>query len=161
MLHKANRIHIIGSVASGKSTFARKLSSQKGIPYFELDNIMWKRDPLGDSRRNVEERKDILHSIVLMDSWIIEGVHYEEWINESLEYADTIVFLDTPIYKRNFRILKRFFEERLGFKQGNYPQTFVMLKKMYQWNLRYKKVDMPKVKRRLGPYKEKLFMVKG
>jgi dephospho-CoA kinase len=53
-----NRVHIIGSVGSGKTTLARNLLSKHGIPYFELDNVVWKRHKSGDTRRNDEERDE-------------------------------------------------------------------------------------------------------
>lgn len=34
------RIHIIGSVGSGKTTLAKEISSKLGIPYYELNWIM-------------------------------------------------------------------------------------------------------------------------
>ena len=37
------KIHIIGSVASGKTTLAKELSRKLAIPYYELDNVVWKR----------------------------------------------------------------------------------------------------------------------
>ncbi|WP_371811566.1 AAA family ATPase [Sporosarcina sp. Te-1] len=35
-----NRIHIIGSIGSGKTTLAKQLSKQLTIPCFELDNVV-------------------------------------------------------------------------------------------------------------------------
>ncbi|MGM0845159.1 MAG: shikimate kinase [Bacillota bacterium] len=37
------KIHIIGSVGSGKSTLGRKMSSEMDIPLYELDNVVWQR----------------------------------------------------------------------------------------------------------------------
>ncbi len=34
------KIRIIGSVGSGKTTLAKKLSEMEGIPYFETDRIV-------------------------------------------------------------------------------------------------------------------------
>ena len=36
------KIDIIGSVASGKTTLAKRISKQYNIPYYEKDNIVWK-----------------------------------------------------------------------------------------------------------------------
>lgn len=38
-----NKIHIIGSVGSGKTTLARNLSTTINVPFYELDNVVWKR----------------------------------------------------------------------------------------------------------------------
>lgn len=47
-----NKIHIIGSVASGKTTMAKDLSMKLQIPYYELDNVVWKRSDRGDIKWN-------------------------------------------------------------------------------------------------------------
>lgn len=45
------KIDIIGSVASGKTTLAKRISKKYGIPYYEKDNIVWKRTLNGDVKR--------------------------------------------------------------------------------------------------------------
>lgn len=50
--HLPKKIHIIGSVGSGKTTLARTLSSHLNIPFYELDNVVWKRFQSGDVRRS-------------------------------------------------------------------------------------------------------------
>lgn len=42
------KIDIIGSVASGKTTLAKRISKKYGVPYYEKDNIVWKRTAGGD-----------------------------------------------------------------------------------------------------------------
>lgn len=37
------KVHIIGSVGSGKTTLARNLSNKLLFPHYELDNVVWKR----------------------------------------------------------------------------------------------------------------------
>lgn len=51
------KIHIMGSVGSGKTTFAKKLSTQTSIQHYELDNVVWQRiEGSEDIRRSKEER---------------------------------------------------------------------------------------------------------
>jgi adenylate kinase family enzyme len=71
--NSSKKIHIIGSVGSGKSTLARMLSSQLNIPYFELDNVVWRRETKGDVRNSPEERDGLFHTIIGFDSWIIKA----------------------------------------------------------------------------------------
>ncbi|GAY77589.1 hypothetical protein NBRC111894_3143 [Sporolactobacillus inulinus] len=87
-----DRIHIIGSVGSGKTTLARRLSKNYNIPYYELDNVVWKRTSSGDLRRSDEERDHYLEQIVRSKRWIIEGAHAHHWVNKSFEAADLIIF---------------------------------------------------------------------
>lgn len=46
------KIHIVGSVGSGKTTFARLLAHRLKLPHYELDNVMWERTQDGDKRRS-------------------------------------------------------------------------------------------------------------
>jgi adenylate kinase family enzyme len=64
------RIAVVGSSCSGKTTLARDLSSALGAPHVELDALYWQADwkprtPL-DFRRRVE-------GVVLGDRWIVDG----------------------------------------------------------------------------------------
>lgn len=91
------KIHSIGSVGSGKTTLARKLSKTLQIPYYELDNVAWMRKESGDILRTDEEKKEHLQTILQTNSWIIEGIHQEKWVVDSFQQADCIIFLDTPL----------------------------------------------------------------
>jgi adenylate kinase family enzyme len=154
------KIHIIGSVGSGKSTLARQLSSRLTIPYFELDNMVWQRVKNGEDIRNsVEVRDAILNDVVTSDEWIIEGVHYR-WVLQGFEKADMIIYLDAHIWKRNFRIFKRFVVQKLGFEKGNYKQTFKMLGKMYKWNYNHTYMEKPLILELLQPYQNKLLVLR-
>ncbi|WP_456272565.1 DNA topology modulation protein FlaR [Bacillus sp. AK031] len=144
------KIHIIGSVGSGKSTLARTISADLNIPYYELDNVVWQRHEDGDIRNSPEVRDRKFNRILNQEHWIIEGVHHT-WTEEGFQRADLIVFLDTPIAKRNWRILKRFTIQKLGFEKGNYKQTWRMLRNMYKWNYHFEKVSKPEIMKMLKP----------
>ncbi|MFQ3543844.1 DNA topology modulation protein FlaR [Halobacillus rhizosphaerae] len=134
------KIHIIGSVGSGKTTLARELSSKLDIPYYELDNVVWIRKKSGDIRRTEQEREEYLNSIILSESWIIEGVHNEDWVSNSLHNADMIIFLDTRYSIRTYRIIKRFIKQKLRLEKSNYKPTFKMFLKMFKWNRYFENV---------------------
>lgn len=68
------KIHIIGSVGSGKTTFAEKLSKATNIAYYELDNVVWKRRDdrdISDIRRTPEKRDAYFADILSRDTWIV------------------------------------------------------------------------------------------
>ncbi|WP_421383030.1 AAA family ATPase [Bacillus salacetis] len=149
------KIHIIGSVGSGKSTLGRKLSSELDIPVYELDNVVWHRHENGDIRNSPEIRDKEFNRIIDHEKWIIEGVHHT-WTERGFREADIIIFLDTPMAVRKWRILKRFTVQKLGFQKGNYKQTWSMLKKMYQWNDQFEKKSKPEILEMLKLHRTKL-----
>jgi len=156
-----NKIHIIGSVGSGKTTLARDLSNMMQIPYYELDNVVWKRTENGDSRRTEEERKEFLHSITETDKWVIEGVHSEPWVSKSFYQADIIIFLDTNYAIRTYRIIKRFFKQKLGLEKANYQPNWQIFFKMFKWNKHFEQVGKPYFFKTYEKYQNKIFIVKN
>jgi adenylate kinase family enzyme len=139
------KIHIIGSVGSGKTTLARNLSLKLNIPHYELDNVVWRRSKPSDIKRSDEERDQILSTIVQSDAWIIEGAHYNEWVFTSFNNADVIIFLDTDYSKRKYRIVKRFVLQILKIEKSNYKPSFQIFKNMFIWNDNFENKIKPKL----------------
>ncbi|THE13052.1 DNA topology modulation protein FlaR [Bacillus timonensis] len=154
------RIHIIGSVGSGKTTFAKRLSSKLNIPFYELDNVVWIRDKAGDIRRSEKEREVYLDTIIQSDSWIIEGVHNEEWVSSSFHQADLIIFLDPSYQTRTYRIIKRFLKQKLWLEDSNYKPTWKIFLKMFKWNRHFEEVGKPNFLNKYGAYQEKILIIK-
>ena len=154
------RIHIIGSVGSGKTTLAKEISSQLHIPYYELDNVVWIRHKSGDIRRTEQEREAYLNSILQSDSWIIEGVHNEEWVNNCFHHADLIIFLDTKYSIRTYRIIKRFLKQKLRLEKANYKPTLAIFFKMFKWNRYFEEVGKVHFSNKFGIHKDKIKVIK-
>ncbi|MHA6252944.1 AAA family ATPase [Oceanobacillus sp. CAU 1775] len=152
------KVHIIGSIGSGKTTLARKLSSQLHIPYFELFNVVWKRSDTGDRRRKEEERDEYLSEIIKSDCWIIEGVHHK-WVTPSFQTADVIIFLDTKLSKRRFRIIKRFFMQKIGLEKANYKPTIKILKDLYNYNTVFEDEMKQEIFSMVKPFDSKLIVL--
>jgi adenylate kinase family enzyme len=153
------KLHIIGSVGSGKTTLARNLSTKLNVALYELDNVVWQRFESGDLRRSDEERDEYLRDILKLEAWIIEGVHHK-WVQPSFEKADLIIFLDTPYFKRTIRIIKRFILQKLGVEKANYKPTIKMFKQMFAWNYLFEKESKPEVIKILTKYSEKVIVLK-
>ncbi len=67
------KIYIVGSVASGKSTLARRLSQSTGIPCFPLDEVVHTEDvsrPQGNRKRTAEER-----DALFFEDTFAQGLH--------------------------------------------------------------------------------------
>ncbi|MEH6942682.1 AAA family ATPase [Bacillus sp. JJ722] len=153
------RIHIIGSVGSGKTTLAKELSRKLNIPYYELDNVVWKRDKNGDVIRTEKEREEYLNTIINTGRWIIEGVHNEDWVANSFQNADLIIFLDTKYSIRTYRIIKRFILQMFRLEKSNYTPKLEIFFKMFKWNKYFEEVGKPNFYNKFGIYSEKLLVV--
>ncbi|MFG6117739.1 AAA family ATPase [Thalassobacillus sp. B23F22_16] len=154
------KIHIIGSVGSGKTTLAKELSSMLAIPHYELDNVVWLRDKTGDKKRTEEERDSYLESIIQSESWIMEGVHLEEWVSNCFHGAEVIIFLDTNYSIRTYRIIKRFLKQKFRLERSNYKPTLKILYKMFKWNRYFEQVGKDKFFNTYAIHKNKVAVMK-
>ena len=154
------RIHIIGSIGSGKTTLAKVLSNQLNIPYYELDNVVRKRLKTGDIKRTEQERDEYLNSIINNDHWIVEGVHHK-WVSPSFKRADLIIYLDPKLATRKFRIIKRYIKQKIGVEKANYKPTLKILHTLYKYNTEFDAKNKPEIFNTLNLYKNKLVIIKS
>lgn len=103
------RIVVVGVSASGKSTFARKLSERIKLPLFLMDSIMWNPgwQYIGD-----EETLRRLEEIGAQEEWIIEGYISKAARTFLFDRADSIIYLDYPPIIATIRYLKRWLKHR-------------------------------------------------
>ena len=85
------KIIIVGVSASGKSTFARKLSKKTGIKLYMMDEMMWTAgwNYIGD-----EETIAKLKDMSTKDEWILEGYIDKSERTFLLNGADVILYLN-------------------------------------------------------------------
>jgi adenylate kinase family enzyme len=96
-------VAVIGSGGAGKSTLARQLGCQLGLPVVHLDERYWRpgwRPTDSASWAMTQER------LVAADAWIIDG-NYLSTLELRLEAADTVVFLDLPAWRCAWRATLR------------------------------------------------------
>ncbi|WP_409292655.1 AAA family ATPase [Peribacillus sp. SCS-37] len=153
------KIHIIGSVGSGKTTLAKRLSEELGIPYYELDNVMWERRPDGDRRRTEEERKAVLGDIHNKQAWIVEGVHNDDWMAASFHEADLIILLETSYRVRTFRIIRRFLRQKAGLETCHYKPTVRIFLNMFKWSKSFETEGKHRFWQRCEPYRDKIEVI--
>ncbi len=97
------RILIIGCGGAGKSTLARQLGEQTGLPVVHLDKLFWKPG----WEESSEEEMDIKISRELEKSqWIMDG-NYNRTLPRRLECCDTVIWLDYPRLTCLLGVLKR------------------------------------------------------
>jgi len=130
------KLLIIGIVASGKTTLAKRLSNKLNIKHYEIDSIV--HDDQNKFKRNNNEQQQIISQINKNKDWIIEGTLRKN-LNYLLDKADNVIYLDTPLRTRKIRIFTRFIKQKLGIEKCNYKPTLKMLKQMYKWTKDYEK----------------------
>ncbi|WP_421749303.1 AAA family ATPase [Cognatishimia sp.] len=97
------RVMIIGQPGSGKSTLARALGARTGLPVHHIDMIHWMP---GWQERSREEKTRLCLEVHAKDRWIFEGGHSVTW-PDRLARCDTLIWIDVPLGKRYWRVLKR------------------------------------------------------
>ena len=103
-MNLGKRIMVMGSSGSGKSTMAKRLGEATGLPVTHLDSISWLPGWVEAPKEAFAEK---LREIVQGEAWIIDG-NYRSWaLDERLERADTIIFLDFSRYTCLLRAIKR------------------------------------------------------
>ncbi|MFD2829654.1 DNA topology modulation protein FlaR [Corticicoccus populi] len=150
-----NKIHIIGSIGSGKTTIAKTLSVLLAVPHYELDNVVWKRLDSGDTKRSISDRDEYLNRLAGSDKWIIEGVHHK-WIEPSLKSADLIIFLDIDQSKRKWRIIRRFIKQILRIEKANYKPTIKIFRFLHNYNQQFDNQQKPEILKLLSLYHSKV-----
>lgn len=98
------KIIIIGNGGAGKSTLSLKLGRLLGISVTHLDLITFSKtgEPLG-----IEQMREKLYEVLKNDEWIIEGWSYQTTMQERIDNADTIIYLDYPLWFCYWNALKR------------------------------------------------------
>jgi hypothetical protein len=86
--------------------------------------------------------------------WIFEGTARESY-QCLYEMADTIIFLDTPLWKRRIRIFVRFIKQQLGVEKCHYKSDIRMLKMMYKWTRDFES-NRGRFETKLQLYKDKV-----
>lgn len=92
---------VAGAVAAGKSTLARQVSTDWGLPYVEMDGLYhganWEPRPTF--------RDDVM-ALAASDEWVTER-QYTVARPVLAERADLLVFLDLPRWLVTLRVIRR------------------------------------------------------
>ena len=154
-----SKIYITGIVASGKTTLAKKLSKKLNIPHYELDCIVHHKTETERYKRTPEQQIEVIRRIDSEGDWIIEGTHRKS-CNCLLDMADKIIFFDTSLWKRKYRILLRYIKQQLRVEKCHYKSDFKMLKSMYKWTKEFED-NRENFEKMLKQYENKLTITKN
>jgi adenylate kinase family enzyme len=84
------RINVVGTSASGKTTFARRLAAQLGIPHVELDALHW--EP-GWTEAPTEVMRERVRRAVAADAWVVDG-NYSAIRDIVWDRTQAVIWLD-------------------------------------------------------------------
>jgi adenylate kinase family enzyme len=97
------RISVVGTIGSGKTTFARKTSRLLSAPHIELDALHW--EPNWVEAPNDLFRERVKQSLQ-GDSWVVDG-NYHQVRDIVWSRSDTVVWLDYPFRTIIARLARR------------------------------------------------------
>jgi adenylate kinase family enzyme len=87
------RILVMGSSGSGKSTFARRMAAITGIPMVSVDALFWKPGWIEPDRAEFRER---LAEAALQPRWIMDGNYTSHLVELRRDACDTAIWFDLP-----------------------------------------------------------------
>lgn len=134
------RINVVGTSASGKSTFARKLAEATGLPYIEMDRVFWQPNWTEPSD---EVFFSNLRNALSGDHWVLDG-NYTRTIPIKWEKIELVIWLDysfprTLIQSIARAISRAWSQEELWEGTGNresFKQSFFSKKSIIWWSIK-------------------------
>ena len=125
------KIYIIGTVGSGKTTIAKKLSEKYKIKYYELDKVVW--DDLNcNIKRSDDDINKIFNKIIKQKNWIIEDVG-RDIFRKGIKSADIVYYISLSKSYNYLRIISRWVKQKIGLESYNYKPTLRSLIEMFGW----------------------------
>jgi adenylate kinase family enzyme len=102
-LARFERINVVGTAGSGKSTFGRELAELLDLPYFEMDRMFWKPDWQESSD---EELFREVQEATSRRRWVLDG-NYTRTIPVKWKHVQLVIWLDLSFVRTVFRVTKR------------------------------------------------------
>lgn len=90
-----HKVMIIGNGGGGKTTLAYVLAEKHKLPLTEVDTLQFQP---GWARTPEVELRQALREVQESDQWLIDGFGPWDQIEERARLADTIIFVDHPIW---------------------------------------------------------------
>lgn len=129
-----NRINVVGTSASGKSTFARKLAKKLSLEYIELDDLLWMDDwqetPDSEFFQKIENAIAQAEQNPDKQGYVIDG-NYSRTTQMTWKKIDTVIWLDLPFAVNLFQSVKRALSRAISkqpfWKNSNNTESFARM----------------------------------
>lgn len=133
-----NRISVVGTTGSGKTTLARRIAQHRQIPHIELDALHWDANWTAAPDQVFGER---VTQALQGDAWVVDG-NYSRVRDIVWSRADTVVFLDYPFWLVMRRLMRRTLrrslkqEELWNGNREDFRTSFLSQDSILLWMLR-------------------------
>ena len=114
------KVAVFGNAGGGQSTLSKRLSEITGLPLHVLDKIQYQSGGTEDYKRAHQQ-------ILVNDRWIIDGFGCLETVWLRLNEADSLVFVDLPLYVHFWWVTKRLITGKFIPPEG-WPQKSPILR---------------------------------
>jgi adenylate kinase family enzyme len=112
------RVNVVGTSASGKTTFARTLAERLAVPYVELDALHWEK---GWTEAPTEVMRQRVEDVVAGPAWVVDG-NYSAVRDLVWNRAEAVVWLDFPLRTVLWRYARRT-RRRIRTQEELWPGT--------------------------------------
>ena len=97
------KINVIGTTASGKSTFSKKLSARLNIPYISMDKLFWKSNWTESTNEELFQK---LEEALNQDTWVLDG-NFSRTNDIKWKDVDTIIWIDFSFLRTLYQSISR------------------------------------------------------
>lgn len=99
-----NRVLVVGTTGSGKTTVAAAIAEYLAAPHVELDSLHWKP---GWVEADTEEFRRRALAATTSERWVVCGNYWSKLDDVLWSRADTVVWLDLPVPILLWRLVRR------------------------------------------------------
>lgn len=132
------RILVLGSPGSGKSTLTKKIAEKRQLSIISLDGLFWLDD---ENTITIEELKTKLVPLLAQERWIMDG-NFASILPLRLERSDLVIYLQVPRLIAMYRVIKRYLRYHGKANPSGNPDRLDMEFLRYIW-------DFPKTQAKL------------
>ncbi|HXY98360.1 MAG TPA: hypothetical protein VEI03_00075 [Stellaceae bacterium] len=112
------KVAVFGNTGGGKSTLAKRLADLTRLPLYPLDLIQYR---VGGGKVPDQEYLKAHADLLRQDEWIIDGYGSVASAWERFTVADTLVYIDLPLFTHYWWVTKRLIESLFINPEG-WPQ---------------------------------------
>ncbi|MDT0672234.1 AAA family ATPase [Staphylococcus chromogenes] len=141
-----NRIVIMGSPGTGKSTLAYKIAQQTKLPLYHMDALFWE----GTQNVSDDVLLERLDTLLQKEKWIIDG-NYKDTLEMRVAKADLVIWMKAPRWKCVLLVIYRYLKGKRQKGPGANPDSLEPSFIQYIW--RFPEKSFPEMNRIYETYK--------